>query len=96
MASVNRKIKRVGYYLIADHPSYGKDQIVSRVFHKNADTVVGRELDDRDAELLEKVVLEAKMQGYGNFRIESVESVAVTIPQGIIGWKQVRTRVAKY
>lgn len=82
--------------MIADHPRYGKDQIVSKVFYKNADTVVGRELDDRDAVLLEKAVLEAKMQGYGNFRIESVESVAITIPQGIIGWKQVRTRVAKY
>lgn len=26
MASVNRKIKKVGYYVIADHKEYGKDQ----------------------------------------------------------------------
>lgn len=96
MASVNRKIKKVGYYLIADHPEYGKDQIVSKVFYKNADTVVGREIDAHNAEIVGQAVIDARKQGYDNFRIESVESVAITIPQGIIGWQQVRTRIAKY
>lgn len=96
MASVNRKIKKVGYYLIADHKEYGKDQIVSKVFHKNADTIAGREIDAHNVELVAQDVMSAQSQGYVNFRIESVESVAITIPQGVIGWKQVRTRIAKY
>ena len=96
MASVNRKIKKVGYYVIADHKEYGKDQIVSKVFYKNADTEVGREIDAHNAEMVEQAVIDDRKQGYNNFRIVSVESVAITIPQGIIGWKQVKTRVTKY
>lgn len=49
-----------------------------------------------NAEIVGQSVIDACKQGYDNFRIESVESVAITIPQGVIGWKQVRTRIAKY
>lgn len=30
MASVNRKIKKVGYYVIADHKEYDKDRVCMR------------------------------------------------------------------
>lgn len=33
MARVDRTIKRIGGFIIADHQEYGKDQIISRDFY---------------------------------------------------------------
>ena len=90
MARVDRTIKRIGGFIIADHDQYGRDQVISRDFY-----FPHPEHNAANAQLIADAEAYARDHGYTNVRAEVVTSYAVTIPAGIIGWKVARRSVKK-
>lgn len=91
MARTDRSIKRTGGYLIGDSPVDGKDQLISPCFlfpHPEHNAVNRRIMNEATAY--------ARQNGYTNIRCEVITYAARTIPQGIIGWKEISRRVIPF
>lgn len=91
MARIDRSIRSVGGYLIGDSQRDGKDQIISECFrfpHPEHNAV--------NQKIIDQAMAYAVENGYANIRVEIVTSVAVVIPLGIIGWKEVSRRVKPF
>ena len=87
MARTDMSIRRTGGYLIGDSAKDGRDQVISPCFmfpHPEHNAFNQRVLDEATAY--------ARQNGYTNIRCEVITYVARTIPQGIIGWKEIRRR----
>lgn len=91
MARINRNIKRLGGYLLGDSDEYGKDQIISRDL-KNphpANNVANQMI-------ICEAMAYARAHNYKNIRVEIITSYAVTIRQGIIGWKIASRKIVNF
>ena len=91
MARIDRSIKSISGFLIGDSKADGKDQIISECFrfpHPEHNAVNQR--------IIDQALTYASRNGYSNIRAEIVTSVAVVIPQGIIGWREAGRRVRPF
>ena len=91
MARIDRTIKRLGGFLIGDSAEHGKDQIISDCFkfpHPEHNLVNQRIIDE--------ALAFAQKNRYDNIRAELVTETAITIPQGIIGWRISHRRVVPF
>ena len=91
MAVLDRTIKRIGGFLIGDSEEHGKDQIISRDFY-----FPHRENNLANQQIINEAMAYARNHHYTNIRIEIVRSWAITIKQGIIGWKEYSRKVMKF
>ena len=91
MATLDRTIKRIGGFLIGDSEEHGKDQIISRDFYSPH-----REHNAANQRIIDEAMAYARDHHYTNIRCEVVTSTAITIKQGIIGWKVTGRRVRPF
>ena len=91
MAVLDKSIKRVGGFIIGDSAEHGKDQIISRDFY-----FPHPEHNAANQQIIDEAMAYARDHHYTNIRIEIVRSWAVTIKQGIIGWREYTRKVVKF
>ncbi|MGM9736934.1 MAG: hypothetical protein ACI3ZT_00810 [Candidatus Cryptobacteroides sp.] len=91
MARINREIKHIGGFLIGDSDEHGKDQIISKdIYFPHPEHNVANQ------QIIDEAMAFAREHHYTNIRCELIKSWAITIPQGIIGWKQYSHKVVKF
>lgn len=91
MATLDKTIKQIGGFLIGDSEEHGKDQIISRGFY-----CPHREHNAANQQIIDEAMAYARDHHYTNIRVEIVRSWAITIKQGIIGWKEYSRKVMKF
>lgn len=92
MARIDRSIKRKVGYLIGDSAEYGSDQVISRNLYISG-LVDHKAMNQRN---IEEALASAEANGFTNIRCEIINYVALAIPQGVLGWKEVRRRVVPF